>query len=235
MPVAHVSDIDMYYEQRGEGDPLVLIGGLGCDVSMFGEIVARLAQTARVLTFDNRGAGRSSMPDAPYSIDQMAADTAGLMDALAIPSADLVGTSMGASIALALALAHPERVRRLVLVSAGARKPAKPRMSLPARIGWALRWLPMFRALHPYPQPAYARGRQRAASRAYDCTARLGEIAAPTLIVHGRRDRSVPYPYANELHDGIAGSRLVMFDGGHMFFLMRERSQFLDRVQAFLT
>jgi pimeloyl-ACP methyl ester carboxylesterase len=223
----------MYYEQRGDGDPLVLIGGLGCDVSMFGEIVARLAQTARVLAFDNRGAGRSSMPDTPYSIAQMAADTAGLMDALAIPSADLVGISMGASIALALALAHPERVRRLVLVSAGARKPAKLRMSVPMRIAWTLRSLPTFRGAHP--QPAYARERQRAASRAHDCTARLGEIAAPTLILHGRRDRTVPYPFVTELHDGIAGSRLVMFDGGHMFFLMRERSQFLDRLQAFLS
>jgi pimeloyl-ACP methyl ester carboxylesterase len=77
--------------------------------------------------------------------------------------------------------------------------------------------------------------RQRAASRSYDCTASLGQIHAPTLILHGRRDRTVPTALAEDLHDGIAGSKLVMFDGGHMFFLMRERDQFLAQVAAFVS
>jgi pimeloyl-ACP methyl ester carboxylesterase len=232
VPVARISDVDLYYELHGQGEPVVLIGGLGSDLGMFGGIVARLAATAQVLAFDNRGSGRSGMPDVPYSIDMLAADTAGLMETVSIPAAHLVGISMGGSVALALALAHPELVRGLVLVSASARKPARLTLSWPMRIAAGLQRLGLFRG--PHPQPGYAHERQRAASRSYDCTARLAEIRTPTLILHGRRDRTVPRPLAEELHDGIAGSKLVMFDGGHMFFLTRERAQFLDQVEAFL-
>lgn len=162
----------------------------------------------------------------------MAGDTVGLRDVLGIPRADLVGISMGGSIALELALGHPDRVKGLVLVSAGARKPAKLTLSAPMRVAHLLRSLPMFRGR--YPQPEYAHMRQREASRAYDCTARLAEIDAPTLILHGRRDRTVPTALAEEMHDRIGGSRLVMFDGGHMFFFTRERNEFRERVAAFL-
>ena len=233
VPIARINELGIYYEERGDGRPVLLIGGLGSDVSMLGDIIARLVQGNRVIAFDNRGAGRSDKPDIPYSIEMMAGDAVGLMDALRITQADMVGISMGASIALALALAHPERVTGLVLVSASARKPARLTMSAPMRAASLLRSLPMFRGRHP--QPRYAHMRQRAASRSYDCTARLGQIHAPTLILHGRRDRTVPTALAEDLHDGIAGSKLVMFDGGHMFFLMRERDQFLAQVAAFVS
>jgi 3-oxoadipate enol-lactonase len=232
VPVARVGDVELYYELHGAGEPVVLIGGLGSDVSLVAPLAARLALGARVLAFDNRGAGRSSMPDVPYSVEMMAADTIGVMDAAGIGAADLVGISMGGRIALALTLAHPDRVRRLVLVSTGARTPQRVRISRPLRIAWLLRRVPPFR--RAYPQPDYAYERQRAASRAYDCTARLGEISAPTLILHGRRDRMMPRTLVEELHDGIRGSKLVLFDGGHMFFVMRERGAFLDRVEAFV-
>ena len=232
VPIARINDLGIYYEVRGDGPPVLLIGGLGNDVSMYGGIIARLVQSSRVIAFDNRGSGRSDKPDIPYSIGMMAGDAVGLMDALGIARAHLVGISMGGSIALDLALAHPDRVTGLVLVSASARKPAKLRMSAPMRAAYVLRSLPMFRGRHP--QPEYAHARQRAASRSYDCTARLEQIHAPTLILHGRRDRTVPTALAEEMHDRIAGSQLVMFDGGHMFFLMRERNQFLERLAAFV-
>jgi 3-oxoadipate enol-lactonase len=232
VPIARINDVGIYHEVHGDGEPVLLIGGLGSELSMFGGIVARLAQGSKVIAFDNRGAGRSDKPDTPYSIEMMAGDTLGLMDVLGISRAHLVGISMGGSIALELALGHPDRVQGLVLVSASARKPAKLTLSAPMRVAYLLRSLPMFRGR--YPQPEYAHHRQREASRAYDCTARLAGVDAPTLILHGRRDRTVPSSLAEEVHDRIGGSKLVMFDGGHMFFLTRERTEFLDRVAAFV-
>jgi pimeloyl-ACP methyl ester carboxylesterase len=78
-----------------------------------------------------------------------------------------------------------------------------------------------------YPQQPGAFARQRQASRAYDCMDRLGEIHVPTTILHGRRDRLVPLREAESMHRGIAGSKMVTFNGGHIFFVMRERPRFL--------
>src|SRR5579883_3238531 len=95
MPTIKVNDIDIYYEIHGEGKPLVLIGGLGIDLSEIESITHWLAQRYRVLVFDNRGAGRTDKPDVPYSIEMMAQDTEELMNALAIEQASVLGISMG--------------------------------------------------------------------------------------------------------------------------------------------
>ncbi|HEX6468380.1 MAG TPA: alpha/beta hydrolase [Streptosporangiaceae bacterium] len=230
-----MDDITIYYEMHGvgPGPPLVLIGGLGADLSLLTPLTGWLAQRRRVLVFDNRGAGRTDRPDRPYSIPRMALDTVGLMDALAIEQADVLGISMGGRIALELVLAHPSRVRRLILVSTSAASRGKVHISWPMRVLWSLQWIP---GMHgKYPQPRYAHLRQREAALGYNATARLGEIKHPTLILHGRRDRSLPLPMAERLHAGIAGSRLQVFRGGHMFCFLRERAAFLARVDEFLT
>jgi pimeloyl-ACP methyl ester carboxylesterase len=223
VPFAHIRDVGIYHEVHGEGEPVLLIGGLGSDVSMFAGLVRRLSASCRVIAFDNRGAGRADTPDAPCSIPLMADDALGLMDALGITGAHLVGISVGGTIALDVALRSPDRVRGLVLVSASARTPAKPALSAPKRIAGGLRSLPPFRGRH-----------RRSPSRFYDYTARLGEIRTPVLILHGRRDRTVPLRLAEEMHDRIAGSKLVTFDGGHRFFFARERDEFAERVAAFV-
>ena len=76
--------------------------------------------------------------------------------------------------------------------------------------------------------------RQRQASVSYDATNRLGLIRAPTLILHGRRDKSMPVDLAKRMHAGIPGSQIEIFRGGHMFFLFSERQQFLNQVGRFL-
>lgn len=234
MPVAKANGTDIYYELSGQGEPIVLIGGLGADSTVFRPVTAGLAGHFRVLSFDNRGAGRSGKPDVPYSVEMMATDTVGLMDALGIGRAHLVGLSLGASIAVAAALDHPGRVEDLVLVSASARKTMDMRISTPFRLIRLLgRVVPAARG--KYPQPAYAFQRQFAASRSYDCTSRLGEIGVRTLIMHGRKDRTVPLDLARELHAGIRGSEFVTFDGGHAFFLFGERERFLQETVRFLT
>jgi pimeloyl-ACP methyl ester carboxylesterase len=212
-----VNDIDLYYELRGDGSPVVIIPGLGGDIRMFRRLIDALEPRYRVLTFDPRGAGRSEKPDIPYSIEMMADDTAQLMQKVGIDAADIVGFSMGGRIALALALEHGERVSGLVLVSTGARIPQRSR----SRTRWMelMARLPIPRVVDP--QPYYAHVRQRTASRSYDCTLRLAEIHIPTIILHGRKDRTMPLPVAQEMHERIDGSRLVVEAGGHMFFMWK--------------
>lgn len=228
MPTVRVNDIQMYYEIHGEGAPLALILGLGTDVSEWEGTIQPLAQHFQVIAFDNRGAGRSDKPDTPYSIGLMAADTEALLAALALERAHILGISLGGRIALALALTHPERVERLILVSTSARSVRRPWWFGPLSL---LTSVPGLRS--KYPQPRYAFRRQRQASSGFDVTMRLGEIHAPTLILHGTRDKTAPFALADELHAGIAGSNLIPFDGGHIFFLAGERQRFLDAIIDF--
>jgi 3-oxoadipate enol-lactonase len=184
MPTARLNGITMYYEQHGAGEPLLLINGLGADITLLAPLIAWFARSFRVVAFDNRGAGRSDKPEAPYTIGLMAQDTVALMDALSLEQVTVLGISMGGRIALELALSCPDRVGRLVLVSTSA--------------------------------------------------ARLGGIRAPALMLHGRRDRSMPVDLAERMHAGIPGSRIELFRGGHMFFLFAERQKFLDQAGRFL-
>ncbi len=115
MATARVNGIEIYYEAHGVGDPLLLIMGLGANTTNWWAQVPDLSAAFRVITFDNRGAGRSTKPNESYSIAQMADDTAGLLDALEVDSAHVFGMSMGGMIALQYALRHPERTRALVL------------------------------------------------------------------------------------------------------------------------
>jgi 3-oxoadipate enol-lactonase len=228
MPYEKVNDIQMYYEIHGDGEPLVLIVGLGTDISEWEGIIRWLAQTYQVLAFDNRGAGRTDKPDTPYSIEMMAHDTAGLMQTLGIEQAHILGISMGGRIALALALQHPKSVKKLVLVSTSARSIKNWRRYFYGILSNA----PIFRS--KYPQPHYAFQRQLQASSTFNCTDTLHELHIPTLIMHGKKDKSVPYALAEEMHAAIQGSQMLTFAGGHLFFFMRERQQFLDAIAEFV-
>jgi 3-oxoadipate enol-lactonase len=231
MPTQRVGDIDMYYEFNGTGDPIVLISGLGNDITELERLIQWLAQANRVLAFDNRGAGRTDKPDIPYSIEMMAADTAGLMETLDISGATVVGISMGGRIAMELTLEHPELVARLILVSTSAA--ARPDNG-PTRMEM-FRFLGRFIFRGKYPQPAYAQSRQSQASHAYECLDRLDEIQVPTTIMHGRNDFIFPLRQAEDIRHGIARSQLVTFRGGHMFFMRRERKWFLDSLDTALS
>jgi 3-oxoadipate enol-lactonase len=230
VPVIHAGDIDMYYELHGSGDPLVLIGGLASDISQWAWLTDWCAQTHHVLAFDNRGAGRTDKPDVPYTITMMANDTDALMEAVGMSHATVLGISMGGRIALDLALEHPDRVARLILVSTMAS--ARPVSSMSRMELLSVLSGLVFRGRHP--QPRYAFNRQREASRSFDCTDRLEEIRVPTTILHGRRDRIAPLRDAQMMRRGIAGSQIVTFSGGHLFFLVRERKWFLDSVATAL-
>ena len=212
MPATRVNDINIYYEVHGEGEPLVLIGGLANDITDYTDhtkIIPELSRNHRVIAFDNRGVGRTDKPDIPYSIELMAEDTAGLLDALGVGKAHVLGISLGGRIALELTLRHPNMVSKLILVSTGPRVVKSWRRHAVFDV---LQRLPFFKGR--YPQPYYAFTRQVEASSSYDCTDRLSEIQAPTLIMHGKKDRSAPYELAEETHQRIRGSEVMTFGGG---------------------
>ena len=232
MPTVQENGIGIYYEVQGEGDPLLLIGGLAIDLTQMKDIVGGLSKRQKVIAFDNRGVGRTDKPDTPYTIDIMAEDAAGLLKAVGDYPAHVLGISMGGRIALALALGHPELVKSLILASTSAstsrRRGARWWLSNQLlRIGWV-------RAVGTkYPQPYFAYVRQRDASKGFDASSRLGEISKPTLILYGRKDSMVPYSLAEAMHRGIGGSRLVAFDGGHIF-MFRKPKEFVASVEGFI-
>ena len=120
MPTVKVGDINMYYEVHGKGEPLLLIAGVGLDLTTWRFQIPEFSKKYQVVAFDNRGAGRTDAPDEPYSIRMMADDAAGLMDALGISEAHILGLSMGGFIAQKLAIEYPGRAKSLILAATTA-------------------------------------------------------------------------------------------------------------------
>jgi len=117
MPKITTNNIELYYEIHGAGQPLVLISGLGYPLWQWHKMVPFLAEHFQVITFDNRGVGQSAKPAGPYTAQMLAADTAGLLDALGIEKAIIAGHSMGGFVAQAMALDFPQKVAKLILCS----------------------------------------------------------------------------------------------------------------------
>ncbi len=116
MPKVKVKDIELYYEELGKGSPLVMIMGYAASSAFWDPgLVEELSKHHRTIVFDNRGIGQSDRPDVEYTMKMIAEDTAGLMDALGIESAHILGQSMGGMIAQEFALNYPEKVKSLIL------------------------------------------------------------------------------------------------------------------------
>ena len=107
MATEKVGDLNIYYEVRGEGEPLLMISGYGDSSEVWFCQITGLCREYRVILFDNRGAGRSDKPDIPYTMQMFAQDTAGLLEALSIDTAHIYGVSMGGMIAQEFALRYP--------------------------------------------------------------------------------------------------------------------------------
>ena len=246
MPTALVNDINMHYEVRGQGEPLLLIAGLGANATLWEAQIPVFAQEFRVVAFDNRGAGRSDKPAGPYSMALFADDTAALMDFLDIDAAHIYGESMGGMIAQEVALRHPQRVRSLVLgctIFGGPQAVPPPQESLTVLASLAT--LPPEEAFeqglrvfyHPSrsqamkgPWQTYvqtrttpeAYQRQLEACIAFVSYERLPQIKAPTLVINGEDDALLPAENSRILAQQIPGAELVLFpDTGHLYFQER--------------
>lgn len=245
MPFCNCGDVTLYFETVGSGHPLLLLSGLsGGTWSWFGQ-VPFLSGHYRVVCFDNRGAGQSSMPEGPYEMLELARDALRLLDRLEVEQAFVLGLSMGGMIAQELALLAPERVRALVLGcthSGGPTRFAPPAYALNILVSndgltqaeIIDKNMPLFmsedfmrarpdvleayrRAQLSAPiQPDHAFRAQLAAIAGFDCSQRLHEIEAPTLVITGSRDVLVPRANAYFLAQHIAGAKLVELHGaGH--------------------
>ena len=125
MPKALVNGINTFYKVQGRGEPLILIMGFGGECGDWVLQSRAFKKYYRVVTFDNRGVGKSDKPGEPYTTKDMADDVVGLMDYLGIDRAHVLGSSMGGMIAQEVAINHPERVRKLILVSTSTGRDAK--------------------------------------------------------------------------------------------------------------
>ena len=115
MPKVRTGEIELYYEICGQGEPLLLIMGLGGGSSLWWEQAAFFCEDYLVITYDSRGVGRSDKPDMPYSMDMLVEDAAGLLGQIGIRRAHVYGVSMGGMVAQALAVRYPEMVASLIL------------------------------------------------------------------------------------------------------------------------
>ena len=245
MPICTCKDISLYYEVHGEGPPLLLISGLsGGTWSWYGQ-VPFFQSHYRTITFDNRGAGRSSMPPGPYHMKQLAQDALCLLDRLHIEQAFVLALSMGGMIAQELALLAPTRIRALLLgcthCGGALRIPPRPHAlkilldngglsheqiidkNLPIFLSEAClrNQRDLVQAYHQAQltmplQPEHAFKAQLAAISTFDCCDRLGTIQTPTLILAGSEDVLIPYENAHYLAQHIPNAEMVVVPGaGH--------------------
>ena len=117
MPKATTGDIQIYYEDHGQGPPLIMILGLSQDITTWSFQTSELSEHLRLIVFDNRDSGKSERCSQNYTTETMAQDILDLMDHLGIEQAHLLGTSMGGMIAQHVALMAPSRVNSLILAS----------------------------------------------------------------------------------------------------------------------
>jgi 3-oxoadipate enol-lactonase len=239
----------LFVQENGAGEPVLLIPGLGFATWSFTKQVKPLSSVARVITMDNRGAGRSGKPDGPYSIGQLAEDAHTVLQQLDAAPAHIVGTSMGGYIALTLALKHPEAVRSLTLIATtsggpgahgvpdktlqawrkaaplGATGFAKATMPQSFAPGWVddhpeeYERLLALRLVTPTPPEAWRA--QFAACAAYLARgAPPGPVTVPTTLIHGTADRIVPYANIAHTAERIPHARVISLNGsGHLCWI----------------
>ena len=243
MPRVKVDDIQMYYEVNGESHPLVMImGGVGNLDWWNPHMIEELSKNFKVVTFDNRGTGRTDISGKEFSVRLFADDTAGLMDALGISQADILGWSLGGFVAQELTLNYPEKVRRLILYSTscgGAKSVPRSReaaamlvrasaggMSAEESMRMAIRFSHtsdfiennpdfvelMVKRMLRAPTSLEVSIRQTGATAGFDSYDRLPRIKAPTLVLSGKRDIGVPPENGSILAKAIPNAKLVFLE-----------------------
>jgi 3-oxoadipate enol-lactonase len=262
MSDAFNGDVRLRYEVKGDGEPLLMIHGLGYDRFGWGKLPDLLAENFQVVVFDNRGVGDSDVPPGPYAVSQMAEDAVAVLDAAGIDSAHVLGVSLGGYIAQELVLTHPDRVRKLVLASTA---PGGPRsVPMPAAGMEAFGRFPTMKreaglrllvenslgeyGVREQPElleeiyryrlergPTLAGWQAQAyAGATFDAYDRTPGIGAETLVLQGGADNVVDARNAELLVELIPGARLELIpDRGHLL-VWQEAERLAPIVREFL-
>jgi 3-oxoadipate enol-lactonase len=245
MPTATHDGVRIHWDERGSGEPVLLVMGHLFPSSMWYPVVPALAERYRVVWFDNRGTGRSDSTDTA-TVSDLAADARAVLDAAAIGSAHAFGVSMGGGTVLQLTHESPERVRSMLLGCTAMRSATYGVPKVPSRLAAAIRYrLPVRLLRGPLRTGLYgsvgdpaaverdldvlAAGRwtargiraQDLAIASYDMTPdKVARLDVPTLVLHGTEDRAVAYGEGEQLAATIPGARLVTYEGaGHHFIV----------------
>ncbi|MBU1670057.1 MAG: alpha/beta hydrolase [Actinobacteria bacterium] len=255
-----VDDIEVAFRSFGSGFPLVLVIGLGSSMELWDEgFTGRLAERYCVVTFENRGIGGTGRGSEPFTIRRFAADLAGLLDALGLERAHLLGYSMGGYIVQELALTQPDRVAGLVLLATDcgqsgttsigpavleqlseARGQMRPERL--KRLLFPARWLKdneraLIGAFASYleggPDPVVVRKQAEAMAAWKGTCPRLSELRAPTLVITGTEDVVIT-PDNSVVLSEICGASLVRVEGGGHGLLLQYPRELADIVLGFL-
>lgn len=241
----------LHVEREGTGEPLLWITGFAISSDIFSPVISTYAAGMDCIRYDNRGAGRSPAPWRPTSIPELAGDAVRLLDALGVASAHVYGLSMGGMVAQEMAIRFPDRVRGLVLGATTHGGPAavlpSPRVaaaltsrSAPAALRAELVARALFTDAFRERDPQLVRtyldllGAHRTSARGlvshltasiyHDTRARLRQIQAPTLVLHGGQDQLTPVANARLLAAAIPDAVLAVLPGaGHGYLLEQPR------------
>jgi pimeloyl-ACP methyl ester carboxylesterase len=246
MPVDHVNGAGLYWERGGSGPRLLFCNGSGTTLQVVRPLLDLLAGQFDVLAWDYRGLGRSVPLTGPYTMADVAADAAGLLEIAGWDACRVLGVSFGGMVAQEFAATHPDRVERLALActspggGGGSSYPLQELQGLPpqqrpatqlklADSRWDERWLqdhPADQALagrlatsqdQQDPAAAAALGAQLEARAGHDVWDRLGAITCPTLVGYGNYDGIAPADNSAAIASRIRGSELRGYEGGHLF------------------
>ncbi|WP_119343893.1 alpha/beta fold hydrolase [Facilibium subflavum] len=244
MPFITANQVNLYYEQHGQGEDIILISGLSADHNAWALLMPQLTKSHRVTVFDNRGAGQSALPDGNYTISQMVEDTGALMNQLNIQSAHIIGHSMGGMIAQQLALTYPDKVKSVCIVCSRASpytrgsywlelsyKMLAQEVSLSVIIEYGFSYLfsnqfisnaenlKLWRELllsTEYPQTLKGYQYQLNAVKNYNALDSLSGITQRTLIVAGEDDILTPLTLSKKMQAVILNAELTTLPSGHM-------------------
>lgn len=261
MPFAEANGQWLYYELQGEGEPLVMVMGLGADHLGWALQVGPLAEHFELLTFDNRDVGQSSYATGPYEITDLAADTIALADALELESFHLLGASMGGCVAQEIALGWPDRVRTLTLAitfggsGAWARKRGRMlaadvhRRSFEEHIDNMMllcfseelfeqtervTFLRQQMLANPHPQRPDGFARQAEATGRHEARERLPSLSMPVHVIGAEHDCLVPVWKSQELAELIPDAKLTIIEGATHGLNLERADDFNTAVLDFL-
>jgi pimeloyl-ACP methyl ester carboxylesterase len=263
MPLCPLTHAELFYDEKGRGEPVVFLNGLSGDRLYWRGQLRAFSKKYHCLAVDNRDVGQSSYAAAPYSLRDLAGDVLELLDHLALPPAHVVGLSMGGAIAQELVLAAPECVKSLILMDTLARADEWFRGTLrafelirrqvadtaaffEAILPWwvsprffdesdRVSWLRALLRQNPHPQRLEGFLRQLEALTRHDATDRLRAIACPVLIGIGEDDCVAPLRYSRQLQELIPHAQLVVLHGVGHAPPLEDPGQFNVRLAEFLT